>query len=63
MKEGFFHGLKEKVVVSEEEAARRFAVCLTCPFFHPKAETCKKCGCLMRLKTRLAKATCPYEKW
>jgi hypothetical protein len=47
----------------EELAAYRFEICSTCPFFRPKSQTCKKCGCFMKLKTTLANAKCPVGKW
>ena len=49
---------------SEEEIAKsRLEICKTCEYFRPKTETCRKCGCFMKLKTTLANAKCPIEKW
>jgi ribosomal protein L40E len=47
----------------EELAEYRFSICKTCPAFRPKSETCRKCGCFMKLKTKLEQATCPIGKW
>jgi len=47
----------------EELALYRLEICKTCPFFRPKSQTCKKCGCFMKLKTTLEKAKCPIGKW
>lgn len=49
--------------VSQEEADRRFEICKTCPHLIQLTNQCKKCGCLMHLKTKLANASCPIEKW
>jgi hypothetical protein len=47
----------------EELAQYRLEICKTCEFFRQKTETCKKCGCFMKLKTRLEQAKCPIGKW
>ena len=26
-------------------------------------QQCKKCGCFMKIKTKLKNATCPLQKW
>jgi hypothetical protein len=49
--------------VSDKEASRRYAICRECPFFISITTQCKKCGCLMIGKTRIAKAECPEHKW
>ena len=43
----------------EDLAAYRLEICKTCPFFREKTQTCKKCGCFMKLKTTLENAKCP----
>jgi hypothetical protein len=49
---------------SEEEVREaRLAICGTCEFFKPKTQQCRKCGCFMKLKTRLENASCPLHKW
>ena len=47
----------------EELAAYRLEICKTCPFFRPRTQTCRKCGCFMKLKTTLERAKCPVGKW
>lgn len=47
----------------QEEIDRRLAICQTCEFFIQKTERCRKCGCFMKLKTKLEKANCPINKW
>jgi hypothetical protein len=52
---------------SEEEVARRFAICQTCEHFDGRA--CRKCGCpVVREKKFLSKLSwanesCPVGKW
>lgn len=48
---------------SEELAAERYSMCLSCPELIKLTKQCKKCGCFMFGKTKLAKATCPLGKW
>lgn len=40
----------------------RYEICKQCPSF-TVLKTCKECGCIMPLKTKIASATCPVEKW
>jgi hypothetical protein len=47
----------------EELAASRLEICKGCEWFRQNAETCRKCGCFMKLKTKLEKAACPIGKW
>ncbi len=49
------------VRVSDEEKDRRLAICATCEFY--TGTTCRKCGCVMRFKARLATEHCPISKW
>ncbi len=50
-----------KVVVSDEEKARRLGICAVCEFY--TGTRCRKCGCVMRFKARLATEHCPIAKW
>jgi hypothetical protein len=47
----------------EEISISRLEICKSCEWFRPKIQTCKKCGCFMKLKTTLEKAKCPIGKW
>jgi hypothetical protein len=49
--------------VTDEEAHTRLDICKACPELLPVTHQCKKCGCLMNLKVKLAEATCPLSKW
>lgn len=48
---------------TEEKANTRFDICKDCPEFIQITSRCKKCGCIMSLKTKLEEATCPLGKW
>jgi uncharacterized paraquat-inducible protein A len=43
--------------------SERLAICETCEFFRHTSQTCKKCGCFMKLKVTLDNARCPMHKW
>lgn len=49
--------------VEEAEAEKRYNICKACPEFIDLTKQCKQCGCVMLLKTKLARATCPISKW
>ena len=46
---------------NEEQTKKRLEICGSCEFFF--MGICKKCGCVMKLKTKLQEATCPLDKW
>jgi hypothetical protein len=46
---------------SAEEQAERLSVCKGCPSL--KKGVCVECGCVMKVKSRLARATCPKGLW
>jgi hypothetical protein len=39
------------------------SICLGCPELIKATKQCKKCGCIMELKTKLPHAECPLQKW
>jgi len=47
----------------EAEKERRLSICAECPMFIHRTQQCRKCGCFMKLKTRLENAHCPLHKW
>ena len=47
----------------EEIVEMRLSICQTCEFFKPRTQQCRKCGCFMKLKTKLEKSSCPIGKW
>jgi hypothetical protein len=57
-----WHMATEKKV-NQEEFDRRMAICEQCPFLKKPAKQCAKCGCFMKLKTKIERAHCPIHKW
>lgn len=49
--------------INDAAAAKRLDVCKNCEFYIKLTHQCKKCGCIMNVKTKLAHATCPMGKW
>lgn len=47
----------------DEIAESRLEICRSCEFYKPSRNQCKKCGCFMKLKTKLEEARCPIGKW
>jgi hypothetical protein len=55
--------LNKENYTDDETAQNRFETCLNCEFLIKLTKTCKKCGCFMQAKTKLADASCPVGKW
>ncbi len=55
----------EPITVSQEEQARRLAICHACATYDPVGDRCRGCGCFLSLKTRIATQHCPLDppKW
>ena len=56
----------KNIKATEEERARRKAICAACPFVVEVAARpmfCGKCGCPLVTKTAFASASCPAKKW
>jgi hypothetical protein len=51
----------EQVLRSAEEQEACLAICRECEFYD--RGRCRKCGCIMQLKTRLLRYSCPVAKW
>jgi hypothetical protein len=49
--------------IDEEVSIKRYDICKSCPELIKLTTQCKKCGCFMKAKTKLEKATCPIGKW
>ena len=45
------------------EIDKRISICEGCEHFIKITKQCSKCGCFMKLKTRLTDASCPIGKW
>lgn len=50
-------------LADSEVQVTRYDICKSCPSFTVVLKTCRECGCIMPLKTRLANAVCPLGKW
>ena len=48
---------------SPETISHRTMTCSTCPHLRKSMNQCTKCGCFMKLKTKLSSSTCPIGKW
>tara|TARA_R100000008_G_C3490541_1_gene118490 strand:- start:105 stop:326 length:222 start_codon:yes stop_codon:yes gene_type:complete len=59
--EDFASYLKKKLV--SDDPSSRWAECQSCEYLFKPTGTCKKCGCFMKLKTKLKNAKCPIGKW
>ena len=44
-------------------AEARLNICKACTHYIKATHQCKKCGCIMNLKVKLAEAACPLAKW
>lgn len=49
--------------VAEDIAQSRMSICQSCEHFLKMTGQCKKCGCIMGLKTKLSNASCPVGNW
>ena len=49
--------------VPEDIQNARLDACHSCELYIKVPGVCKKCGCIMKLKTKLAHAYCPIDKW
>lgn len=58
-----WHVLHKANYVSDTIAHDRMSICSSCPEFIKITGQCKKCGCVMKLKTLLKQAQCPIGKW
>jgi predicted Zn-ribbon and HTH transcriptional regulator len=53
--------LKKIVIVNEQIEQERFSICSSCEYL--VEDRCRKCGCFMKKKVKLAPAKCPIDKW
>jgi hypothetical protein len=49
--------------IDEGTAKARMDICEVCPRLLKATHQCKECGCFMKIKVKLANATCPLSKW
>ena len=55
--------LKNIILHDQDIIDKRWAECESCEFLTKATNNCKKCGCFMKLKHRVATARCPIGKW
>ena len=55
--------LNKNNYIEKVESEKRMQTCLGCEHLIKLTHQCKKCGCLMNLKTKLKDAVCPIGKW
>lgn len=48
---------------AKEEQYARYSICESCDRLTKTTKQCRECGCFMKLKVKLADATCPLGKW
>jgi len=58
-----WHLLSSENRIDEETAKARMEICDQCPELIQLTKQCKQCGCFMVMKTKLATAECPLNKW
>ena len=51
------------VYIDEKKFESRMDICNSCPELIKATKQCKKCGCFMAIKTKMAHASCPLGKW
>lgn len=49
--------------VSPEIQAYRYGICQSCEKLYKPTDTCKACGCFMKVKTWMPGQKCPLNKW
>ncbi len=54
---------KNIMLHDQEIIDKRWAECEKCEFLIKPTNNCKKCGCFMKVKTKVATAACPIGKW
>lgn len=52
-----------KLQTSTRNLNNRLTICKKCKHFRKSTQQCKKCGCFMQVKARIAFTKCPIGKW
>lgn len=47
----------------EKNSDKRYEICQSCDTFNSFLKTCRKCGCFLPAKVKLASSKCPKGKW
>ena len=59
---GLSNRLKNVWIHDQDVIDKRWAICQECEFLTAK-NRCKKCGCFMKKKIKVATVACPIGKW
>jgi hypothetical protein len=51
------------MLAEKEVAFARLDICAACEHLFRPTFTCRKCGCFMKAKARIASQHCPVHKW
>ena len=54
---------KNFLIYDQDILDKRWNECLSCEHLIKATNTCKKCGCFMKIKHKLATSRCPIGKW
>tara|TARA_R110000782_G_scaffold186862_1_gene277048 strand:+ start:15199 stop:15615 length:417 start_codon:yes stop_codon:yes gene_type:complete len=54
---------RNKFLTSKEVYNDRLKICKSCEYYFKPTGTCKRCGCFMRIKAKIAPVSCPVNKW
>ena len=54
--------LHKHLIFDDRILQERWNACMGCEFLTEKLK-CKKCGCWMRIKSRVSRMKCPINKW
>ena len=60
---GISSRIKNVLLHAQDIIDKRWDECQKCEFLLKPTNNCKKCGCFMAVKTRVATASCPIGKW
>jgi len=60
---GISERFKNVIIHDEDIVNKRMDICKSCEFLLKPANNCKKCGCFMGVKTKIATSRCPIGKW
>ena len=60
---GMSNRMKNIIIHDQDVIDKRLAECNKCEFLFKPTNTCKKCGCFVDAKTKIATASCPVGKW
>ena len=60
---GMTNRFKNVLLHDQDIIDKRLEICNDCEFLFKPTGTCKKCGCFVSKKTRVATVACPVDKW